>query len=734
MSIIMELKIEDGNVVGKLKQAEKGIKGLDKAGKKTAAGGLKKLTRAFTGFAVAYAGFRVLKDIAKVGVDFDTTMRKVKAVSKATEKEMQTLTKTARHFGKTTTYTASQVGELEHELSKLGFTAKQINAAAEGVLYMAQATGSDLAQAAEIAGNVLRGFNIDAKDAMRVSDVMAMSFTSSALNITRFAESMKYAAPVAASLGVSLEETTAIMGELANRGIHGSLAGTALRNVMLRLAGASSDASKKLGGMNLQTHTLTEIFDRLHEMGIGAAEAQELFGLRSASAAAILMNIGGPALEGFTKQVIASGGAAKEMAEIKMGGWEGKIRELSSAFESLQISIFNALAGDGGAIVLLTKVIRWTDKWLSALFPKKEKLTVLEAWKVVLAELEEELVVARGPFGIHEKTGRYDDEINLIKKKINYADLMIQRAKKAEKEFAAAEAASEAAARAAAAAEAARKAKEEARGLLGPLSGRLQKLPKIEEKSIEELIEAGMAEGLKNIKSAAELTNAELERMSINTRALIKDWDKWKEKMELMKDVAAELGFALGASIFDKEGKAWKEGLRGILMVLVDFLEKLALASIAKAAFDSAWGKWHTLAVVLGATAAFEAAKGAIASFAQGGIASEAFNGRISSGGMVSGPGHGTSDSILAQISTGEAILNARAVRNLGADRINYINRSGELPSYAKGGIPSSRVENYVGDVYYNFNKTGTDPFTVFRTHRNFVRSRQGTSSLRTTR
>lgn len=726
MSIIMELKIEDGNVTGKLKNAEKGIKNLDKVGKKAAAGGLKQLTKTVAGLATAFIGFRTLLDIGRVGITFDTTMRKVKAVSKATNKEMQMLTKTARHLGKTTTFTASQVGDLEHEMAKLGFTAKQINAAAEGVLYMAQATGSDLAQAAEIAGSVLRSFNIDASDTMRVSDVMAMSFTSSALNISRFAESMKYVAPVATSLGISLEETTAVLGELADRGLAGSLSGTALRNVMLRLAGPTSDAAKKLGGMSLQTHTLTEIFEKLRTMGIGAAEAQKLFGLRSASAAAILINVGGPAIKEFTEKLENAAGAAKEMADVKMGGWEGKIRRLSSAFESLQISIFNALAGKGGAIDMLTEVIRLWDKWLNML---TTPLTPIMAVADEINQMQKKLI------GYQQAHGKPAWKFWL-------SDISSEEMSDIEKYYAV---------RIRVAKETLARLIRESWGGDGDGGGGGGTLPPITGGGLPEIIKTESMEdrlerltkltweyekAAKKAREAAWFDEEEKERLARfneKLKEVVKTEQQFADKMQLVKDVTAEFGFMLGSAIFEgKEGL--KEGLKNILMVLVSFLEKLYLASIAKASFDIIWGNWGSMAKLVGTIAMFEAAKGAISSWSSGGVVSEAINGRISSGGMISGPGTGTSDSIFARISTGEAILNARAVRNLGADRINYINRSGELPGYAKGGIPGARIENYVGDVYYNFNKTGTDPFTVFKTHRDFVRSRRGTSSLRTTR
>jgi TP901 family phage tail tape measure protein len=167
--------------------------------------------------------------------EFEHQMSKVKAVSGATGDQFKALEADAKRLGGSTVFTATEVGALQEEFAKLGFTADEITKVTEATLYLAQATGSDLAASAEVAGATLRGFGLDAIETSRVTDVMAMSFNKSALDLSSFADSMKYVAPVAKVAGVSLEETTAMLAVLADRGIKGSQAGTSLRRILTDL-------------------------------------------------------------------------------------------------------------------------------------------------------------------------------------------------------------------------------------------------------------------------------------------------------------------------------------------------------------------------------------------------------------------------------------------------------------------------------------------------------------------
>jgi hypothetical protein len=165
--------------------------------------------------------------------DFEAKMDAVKAISGATGKEFKQLEGSAIALGQSTIFTAQEVGSLQAAYSKLGFSVDQILLMQKHTLDLAAATGETLAGAAEVAGATLNAFTYEAMQTQRVTDVMAQSFLSTALNLERFRESMKYAAPIARTVGFTLEETTAVLGKMADAGIHGSIAGNALKNIML---------------------------------------------------------------------------------------------------------------------------------------------------------------------------------------------------------------------------------------------------------------------------------------------------------------------------------------------------------------------------------------------------------------------------------------------------------------------------------------------------------------------
>jgi hypothetical protein len=265
----------------------------------------------------------------KVFADFEQSMAKVKAVSGATNAEFESLTNNAQELGRTTRFTASEVSALQLEFAKLGFTSEEITQVTGATLNLAQATGSDLAQSAEVAGATLRAFGMDASETGHVTDVMAAAFSSSALDINAFQDSMKYVAPVAKAAGVTLEEATAMLGQLANNGIKGSQAGTALRRILQEVAGTGMDfgeAMKKSAG---------EV--------INLADAKDEVG-RSASSAFLVLKEGMGDVDGLTKALQESDGAAADMAATMDDTAEGAMKRMQSALEGAQIEIGQALA------------------------------------------------------------------------------------------------------------------------------------------------------------------------------------------------------------------------------------------------------------------------------------------------------------------------------------------------------------------------------------------------------
>ena len=260
----------------------------------------------------------------KTAMDFESSMSKVKGITKATDSEIKQLTNSARELGRSTTFTASQVAQLQFEYAKAGFGKDQILNATKATLNLAQATGSDLAQAAEVAGTTLNQFHLDAAETTRVTDVMTAAFSGSPLDITRFQESMKMVAPIAQKAGLSLEETTAMLMNLAQSGITGSMAGTQLNRIISELGSTS-------GGV-------TKAIQDLAEKGLNLANAEDEVGKR-AKTALLVMGDGIPTIEKFTKELENSGGAASATAKDMNDNAKGGLKEMMSAIEGVAISI-----------------------------------------------------------------------------------------------------------------------------------------------------------------------------------------------------------------------------------------------------------------------------------------------------------------------------------------------------------------------------------------------------------
>ena len=333
------------------------------AGKLNRAGG--KLLNTFKSAAVAIASaFAVraivgaVKGAIAVFAKFEEKMAAVKAISGATDSEFKKLSNSAEKLGKSTVFTAAQVAELQEEYARLGFSSTEIMKVQAATLDLAAATGETLSNSAATAGSVLRAFNLEAEQTQRVTDVMAISFTNSALNLERFKESMKFVAPVARATGFTLEETSSQLMVLADNGLHGSIAGNALKNIMLKLGDANSKLSKKLGRT---VQGLPDLVVAMKELGVetfSATDAVELLDKRSAPAfLALINNISG--LEESVKLLDAAEGATARMAAIRLDTLQGDMTLMQSAMEGLGIAIGEEFdIGMRNAIFSFTKMIQ----------------------------------------------------------------------------------------------------------------------------------------------------------------------------------------------------------------------------------------------------------------------------------------------------------------------------------------------------------------------------------------
>lgn len=317
------------------------------------------------------AAFKSISNMVKITREFEKQMDKVAAITGATEEEIEKLKKSAIDLGSRTSKTASEVGKLQEELSKLGFTTEEILAGTGGILALSEATGSDLAQSAKVAASTLRGFGLDATETNRVVDVMAKSFSSSALDLNKFETAMAQVAPVAKNTGVSIEEATAILGTLVDAGLDASTAGTSLRNIFLE--------NSKEG------RTFAESMNILQDATDKNAKAMELFGKRGAVAALVIADNTKKSSELARVLKEEAQGAAEDMADIMRDNLTGDIDIARSAWEGLVLSIED---GSGGISRFLRGVIQQFTDVVTAI--RRLQLSDREfALDITLTEAEE---------------------------------------------------------------------------------------------------------------------------------------------------------------------------------------------------------------------------------------------------------------------------------------------------------------------------------------------------------
>jgi len=317
-------------------------------GQKKASSFTGKLTKSFglaaLGAAAAMKAMQLLSSSIANGiktfVGFEFAMAKVKAVTGATQEEFEQLKSSAMNLGRTTFFTASQVAQLQLNLSKLGFTTTEVLQSQEAILQLSTAMGEDLGRTATVVASTVRGFSLDASEAGRVADVMARAFSSSALDLEKFQTSMSKVSSIAEMAGFSLEDTTALLGTLTDRGIEASIAGTSLRNILLKLQDPTSDLSKRLGRTVHSGEDLVIALKELKNSGIDVAGVMGIVDQRQVMAMNSFIN-SSFAIEDFTEQLNNASGAGRGMSDIMENTVQGSIFKVKSAWEGLTLTIMN---------------------------------------------------------------------------------------------------------------------------------------------------------------------------------------------------------------------------------------------------------------------------------------------------------------------------------------------------------------------------------------------------------
>ena len=338
-------------VVQVVVKGQKDLQNLEGTTKKASGsvGGLVKQYGFLTlGIATAVQAFRNINKLVGQSIrtfrDYEFQMAKVRATTGASNKDFAKLSKTAEDLGRSTFFTAQQVAELQTNFGKLGFSTKEILNAQDATLQLATATDTDLGRAAIVAGAAVRGFGLDAAETQRVVDVMAVAFTSSALDIEKFQTSMTKVAPIAKSAGFSIEDTTAIMAQLTDAGIEASIAGTSLRNILLKMQDPNSDLVKSFGKTIHSLDDLVPALKKFSDEGGDLAKIMEVVDLRQAAAFEQMITSKERTVALRNELRLASG-AAQAMAEIVGDTLEGAFKRLNSALQGLMINLSESFIG-----------------------------------------------------------------------------------------------------------------------------------------------------------------------------------------------------------------------------------------------------------------------------------------------------------------------------------------------------------------------------------------------------
>lgn len=301
------------------------------------------------------AAQRVIRTVVSQAAEFEQSMLAIQAVSGATADEMQRLEAQSRQLGATTVFSAKQAADAQGFLARAGFEVNEILAATPGILELAVAGEMDLARAADIASNVLAGMRLEVDQLNRVNDVLAATAASANTNVSQLGEGLSYAAPFAAGLNVSLEETASAIAAVSDAGIQGSRAGTAVGAVFRQLTRITPQAQKTLARYGLTTddlrvsqHGLVEVMRRVRDAGLDEAAVFELFGTEAGAAAQILMH-SADRVSDFTDELENSEGAASKMAQILGSGLTASLNTFGSAV-SEAVLVLGRDSGFSGAL------------------------------------------------------------------------------------------------------------------------------------------------------------------------------------------------------------------------------------------------------------------------------------------------------------------------------------------------------------------------------------------------
>ena len=322
----------------------------------------------------------------KTAADFDSAMSKVAAVSGATGKDLDALRDKAREMGSKTKFSASEAAEAMNYMAMAGWKTEDMLSGIVGVMNLAAASGEDLATTSDIVTDALTAFGLSAKDSGHFADILAAASSNANTNVSMMGETFKYCAPIAGALGFSAEDTAEAIGLMANAGIKGSQAGTALRTIMNNLSGDVKICGSSIGEVTVATTnadgSMRDLSDILADCrtafsGLSesekAAAAESLVGKNAMSGFLALMNAGEADINKLSSAIDNCDGCAAGMAETMNDNLAGQLTILKSQLQELAISFGELL------MPAIRTIVGWIQKfvdWLNSMDEGTRKVIV----------------------------------------------------------------------------------------------------------------------------------------------------------------------------------------------------------------------------------------------------------------------------------------------------------------------------------------------------------------------
>ena len=300
---------------------------------------------------VAAGGYAV-----KVGSDFEAGMSKVAAISGATGDELDALTEKAKEMGAKTKFSATESAAAFEYMAMAGWKTGDMLDGIEGIMNLAAASGEDLANVSDIVTDALTAFGLQASDSAHFADVLAKASSSSNTNVGLMGATFKYVAPIAGAMKYSIEDTAVAIGLMANAGIKGEQAGTALRSTLSRLVDPPKDAAEALDDLGISAvnadgtmKPLSEVMVDLREKFKGlddsqkASYASSIAGTEAMSGFLAIVTASDEDFNNLTESINNADGAAQSMADTMQDNLQGQVTILQSALEGLGIEVYESV-------------------------------------------------------------------------------------------------------------------------------------------------------------------------------------------------------------------------------------------------------------------------------------------------------------------------------------------------------------------------------------------------------